>query len=40
MEVAKSQHKLNDFAFYALMSILGVSIVFTVGFLLYSAIFG
>jgi len=40
MEVVKSPHKLNDFAFYTLMSILGFSIVFTVGFLLYSAIFG
>jgi hypothetical protein len=39
MEAANSPHKLNDFAFYTLMGILGFSIVFTVGFLLYSAIF-
>jgi len=40
MEVVKTPHKLNDFAFYTLMGILGFSIVVTVGFLLYSAIFG
>lgn len=32
--------KLNDIAFYSLMSILGFSIVVTVGYLLYSVLFG
>jgi len=32
--------KINNVAFYLLMSILGFSIIMTVGFLFYSIIFG
>lgn len=40
METAANKNKLNNVAFFFLMGILGFSIVFTVGYLLYSAIFG
>lgn len=34
------KNKLNDIAFYFLMSILGFTVLFTVGFLFYSILFG
>jgi hypothetical protein len=40
MEAAKKKLDLNDIAFYFLMGILGVSILFIVGYLIYSTIFG
>ena len=40
MEAAKDKNKLNDFAFYALMIILGVSVLYILGFLVYEMIFG
>jgi hypothetical protein len=38
--MSEENKKANNVAFYLLMSILGFSIVMTVGFLLYSVIFG
>jgi hypothetical protein len=40
MEAPANKNNLNNIAFYFLMGILGFSVVFTVGYLLYSAIFG
>ena len=40
MEAAKDKNKLNDIAFYALMIILGVSVLYILGFLVYEMIFG
>lgn len=39
-EVDKPKNKLNDIAFYLLMSILGFTVLFTIGFLFYSIFFG
>ncbi len=39
-ETEKPKNKLNDIAFYFLMSILGFTVLFTVGFLIYSVLFG
>jgi|GEM_PF-1375663 len=40
METVGNKNKINDIAFFFLMGILGFSIVFTVGYLLYSVLFG
>jgi len=40
MEAVPHNKKLNDIAFYTLMSILGFTILITLGFLLYSVFFG
>ena len=39
MEEAKKKTDLNDFGFYFLMAILGFSVLFVVGYLVYTAIF-
>jgi hypothetical protein len=36
MEEAKENKKLNDIAFYSLMGILSLAVLFTLGFLVYS----
>ncbi len=41
MEAVKQEkNKINDFAFYLLMSILGSSVLVVIGFLVYEIIFG
>ncbi len=39
MEETKKKADINDLGFYLLMGILGISILFVVGYLIYSAIF-
>lgn len=39
MEEVKKKTDLNDFSFYFLMGILGLSVLFVVGYLIYTAIF-
>jgi hypothetical protein len=39
MEETKKKTELNDLGFYFLMGILGISVLFVVGYLIYSAIF-
>jgi len=40
MEATKENKKTNDFAFYVLMIILSVSVLYIVGYLVYEMIFG
>ena len=40
MEAVKDKNKLNDIAFYALMIILGSSVLYILGFLFYEMIIG
>ena len=40
MEAAKEKKKFNDFAFYGLMVILSVSVLYILGYLVYEMIFG
>jgi hypothetical protein len=39
MEAVEKNKKLNDIAFYALMAILSLAVLFTLGFLVYSLLF-
>lgn len=40
MEENKKETKLNNVGFYFLMGIIGISILYIVGYLIYTAIFG
>jgi len=40
MEAAKDKNKMNDVAFYSLVIILGVSVLYILGFLVYEMIVG
>jgi hypothetical protein len=40
MEATKENNKKNDFAFYTLMIILGSSVLYILGYLVYEMIFG
>lgn len=40
MEQVQEKKKLQDFAFYFLMGILGISVLYIIGYLIYDMIFG
>ncbi len=40
MEASKEKNKLNDLGFYTLIIILGVSVLYILGYLIYGMIFG
>ncbi|MEJ5351224.1 MAG: hypothetical protein WHS65_06500 [Melioribacteraceae bacterium] len=40
MEQTQEKKKLGDFAFYFLMGILGISVLYIIGYLVYDMIFG
>jgi len=40
MEQVQEKNKLHDFAFYFLMGILSVSVLYILGYLVYNMIFG